>query len=591
MKRFILQKIVLPTDNQPSKNDLFFKKSSDKLDFRTYFNMFNICEWQKYTILNNVFLHIETKGSCNIVVSEYFSNGHSQEYKIEGYSDSKDIEITYHNTNFLGISLTNISENFQFISGYFYTIIEDDTIKPVNLSIAICTFKREQYLLRNINTIQNKILDNSSSALQDHLEIFIADNGNSILETISDQNIKLNKHIQIYPNINAGGTAGFTRCIIEILKKSKNTTHILLMDDDVSFELESIERTASFLGLIKDDYKKDFIGGSMLKEERPNIQYESGATWSIFPSTSPQLNKKNIDLSNINSIMANAEEEFSQYNAWFYCCMPIEAMSENGFPLPFFLHYDDIEYGIRCKRNIIHLNGICVWHPTENKYSPSMVFYDTRNSLTTSILWNNKKNLKTDCLYTCLKRFIDTATTYRYVDWRAYYLACKEVFCNSSKMFLRDPIDLHNKNSLLKYKNTTSPNLKCEKKFISDNEKKEIERYFEKIGSKQIFDIFFSLAALVLPAIKKDLCIANNTPPFFHPLFRSRKRIYIYNKNQDNYYILKKSKKNFLIQSIQLVYLCTIIFINFNKSKNNIKQQFNTLSSINFWKSYLHLSK
>ena len=591
MKRFILQKITLPTDKQASKKNLFFKKYSDKLDFRTYFNILDIHKWKQHTIFNNLFLHIETKGSCNIVVSEYFSNSHSQEYKIERLPESKDIEITYHNALFLGISLTNLSENFHFLSGYFYTLVEEHAIKSVNLSIAICTFKREQYLLRNLKAIQNEILENNNSILHNHLEVFVADNGDSILTALSNQNIKPNKHIQIHPNINAGGTAGFTRCIIEILNNSKQTTHILLMDDDVSFESESIERTASFLSLIKDDYKKDFIGGAMLKEENPSIQHENGATWSIFPSDQPQLNKKNTDLSDINAIMANAEEGFSQYNAWFYCCMPINTILEKGLPLPFFIHYDDIEYGIRCKKNIIHLNGICVWHPTENKYSPNMQFYDTRNSYVTSILWNHDNKLKIDCLFTCLKRFLDTMTTYRYLDWSAFYFACKEVFCNSKKMFLRDPVKLHKKINLNNYKTCSFPYHECEKQFISDEKGKEIDCYFQKIGLKQILDILFSLVTLALPTIKDDLCLMNNTPPFFHPFFRNRKTVYVFNKKQNCYYILKKSIKKSLIQCIQFIYICIIIFFNYNSSTNNIKNQFNLLSSIDFWNNYLHLSK
>ena len=93
--------------------------------------------------------------------------------------DTLDIEIAEKKHNLLGIRFQNTSSNFKFISGYFYTITNDN-INDVNLGIAICTYKREQYLLHNLDLVQRNILENSSSALQGHLQIYVADNGNTI---------------------------------------------------------------------------------------------------------------------------------------------------------------------------------------------------------------------------------------------------------------------------------------------------------------------------------------------------------------------------------------------------------------------------
>ena len=61
--------------------------------------------------------------------------------------------------------------------------------------------------------------------------------------------------------------------------------------------------------------------------------------------------------------------------------IPIEYVEKNR-PLPFFLHCDDVEYGLRHGGTPIILNGIQVWHETyEYRQSPVTAYYDTRNTL------------------------------------------------------------------------------------------------------------------------------------------------------------------------------------------------------------------
>ena len=55
---------------------------------------------------------------------------------------------------------------------------------------------------------------------------------------------------------------------------------------------------------------------------------------------------------------------------------------DDNLPIPVFIRGDDVEYGLRNAKNIIALNGICVWHePFENKYSSAMYYYILRNRL------------------------------------------------------------------------------------------------------------------------------------------------------------------------------------------------------------------
>lgn len=49
---------------------------------------------------------------------------------------------------------------------------------------------------------------------------------------------------------------------------------------------------------------------------------------------------------------------------------------------PFFLHCDDVEYGLRHGGVPVILNGIQVWHETaDRRQNPRIDYYDTRNSM------------------------------------------------------------------------------------------------------------------------------------------------------------------------------------------------------------------
>lgn len=121
------------------------------------------------------------------------------------------------------------------------------------------------------------------------------------------------------------------------------------------------------------------IGGAMLRMDRQSIQVEAGASWNAGRLVS---NKAGIDLSLGENCLLNEIEEYTEYNAWWYCCMPMEVVSRSNLPLPLFIRGDDLEYGLRNRLYVVLLNGICVWHePFENKYASYLHYYIIRNLL------------------------------------------------------------------------------------------------------------------------------------------------------------------------------------------------------------------
>lgn len=351
------------------------------IHFDTLFNGFMKRKWSKYTHLNNLNIELEVKGTLRISIinKERERDGTVTNRCIDEIEvvcpERKWIKIPVKQFDHDGMytfSMYAISNNCFVYGGFYSSDIPEDKIRQVKIGIAICTYRREEYILRNLGIIKKRI-ERQQSALKNHLEVFISDNGNTLNDLIKPE-----EYVHLYGNKNVGGAGGFTRCLIEILNNPQlEVTHALLMDDDVTIEPEAIFRTFTFLSILKDEYLDVFIGGSMMRLDKQTIQTESGAVWNKGKLESL---KHNLDLRTCESCLYNDIEESCDYNAWWYCTIPMKFVRMDNLPLPIFIRGDDVEYGLRNAKTVVHLNGICVWHePFENKYSSMMYYYILRN--------------------------------------------------------------------------------------------------------------------------------------------------------------------------------------------------------------------
>lgn len=412
-------------------------KAGGRAYFDTYFNGFSIEKWRKYTQIRNLRLSLRLKGKFEVELrsKESVQRGIAEKI-IAIYSfDSAEMEEAFFDfpdidtKGMLFFALKAAKGNSKFFGGYFLTDIAQESLHMVNIAINICTFRREAFVARNIEILKRAILENKESELRNHLQIYIADNG----KTLDGQNLS-GQAVHIFPNKNVGGAGGFTRGLIEIKRDPLyRATHALFMDDDVLIEPEALFRTYTFLLCIKEAYMDAFIGGAMLRLDLQNIQVESGATWNAGALCSL---KGGLDLNNIEACLYNEVEEFCEYNAWWYCSIPMEVVREDNLPLPIFIRGDDLEYGLRNMKNLILLNGICVWHePFENKYSSSLEYYILRN-----LLYDNALHCPTFSKWNFLKRLYGSVLRqlfyYRYQNVELIFRGVHDFF--RGVPFLRD---------------------------------------------------------------------------------------------------------------------------------------------------------
>jgi len=402
------------------------------ISFDTYFNSFSYLKWKKYTELNKLSLVLKLSGKFIVLVEEKTLYNDEVLSRIllkrEVSSTNGDIisfDIDRPQWGMVYFKLYSLEDGSKFMGGYYCDNSIDRPINDIKIGLNICTYKREEYIKNNINLLKNNILENTDSNVFGKMEVLISDNGNSLnIDTLASE------HVHIFSNKNVGGAGGFTRGLIEILKdKNKfGITHVLMMDDDVIVSIDSFERTYALLSILKKEYEEAFVGGAMLRTDKQYIQVESGASWNAGRLMS---NKQNMDMRNVWDCLFNEVEEYVEYNAWWYCCIPMKIINDENLPLPLFVRGDDVEYGLRNMKNLILLNGVCVWHePFENKYSSALNYYIVRNLLIdNAIHWLDfdKKEAK---------KYVQKLVDY---ELKLYRYKNVELICKGVEDFLRGP--------------------------------------------------------------------------------------------------------------------------------------------------------
>ena len=360
-------------------------------DFTTFFNALSVSKYDQYTVAKGYKLHIELKGDiAEIVLThadcfDFYPQLSDDKICCSASEDwrSYDFDICYESTDIL-VGFQILTQGSVCIrNSYYSAIVDDSDIRDVELAVSTTTFKKETFIEHNIDLVRTKIL-HSDDAIANHFRMYVVDNGRTL-----DVNQLSGDGINVYPNRNVGGSGGFAYGML-LAQDQGDVTHILLMDDDVEVSPESIKRTYALLTIVNDDYSCAFVSGAMMNFDEPDLHWEDVGYMSS-EGACRQL-KPPLRMSHLHDCVAseNFEPDYKswshlkqQYAAWWYCCIPMSVVKENGMPLPLFVRFDDVDYGLRCKPRFITLNGICIWHlPFYMRYNAGVERYQAmRNGI------------------------------------------------------------------------------------------------------------------------------------------------------------------------------------------------------------------
>jgi galactofuranosylgalactofuranosylrhamnosyl-N-acetylglucosaminyl-diphospho-decaprenol beta-1,5/1,6-galactofuranosyltransferase len=348
----------------------------------TYFNCFFESFYLNHTNLKKIILNVEfigevfielirvSKGKRHVILKQ--KKVSADEPTVVSFTAPTEREIGSR----IFFNITGLSKSSSLLGASWYSA--SPPLQEVRLAIVMCTFKREEWVKKNVS----KIIDSELCTLP--VELIVIDNASELT---------LPKHpkVTVIQQANLGGAGGFGRGILEAFEGSRDFSHVLLMDDDIDIELSSIHRLYNLLRYTNPDHMSCF-GGAMLDRFLPEMLYECGADQvkdkGKINHIKPTLS--NLDLNTFESLDKIAVKKPSDYGAWWFFCFSRQAFKNVGMPMPCFIRGDDKEYGLRLKKNGYATDfppGIGVWHePFYAKHDGWLKYFDLYNALVTAAL-------------------------------------------------------------------------------------------------------------------------------------------------------------------------------------------------------------
>lgn len=573
---------TLKRNVEKSEGCILLKQNSE-LDLSSYFNLFSAEKWCKYTKVKSFRVQLKMKGAVILRVihyesgQEYFNRKeiYKQAFNTETINTVVSHEIAIPSTGMIGVVL-NSDLGAVLYEGAFASSQELKE-NNVNIGIGICTFKREEYVKRNVKTLRECILEDKRALSYGHVTVCISDNAS----TLKREEIE-NEKISVVKNKNLGGVGGFTRTILEHKNAKAPVTHILLMDDDAVIEPEAIDRTYRILTLLKAEYKDYIFGGALLREDHPTILYENGARW-----LSGNIEAINHDycLSQLDKILDNNNEDKVEYSGWWYSCIPITFIEHKKLPLPFFIHRDDVEYGLRANGKFIYWNGVCVWHAAfENKLPGTMEYYDMRNLAITNAIHDSTYSARE---YKKML-FIQVSSNigkyrYQYVDLN---LRGALDFLKGFQWFYNlDTFEYHKELGKYNYEVISGKALQEYEEF----RKKEIS--FENIEDEPLISRskkmwrMLTMNGHFFPCKNSIKIVCPN--PNIYELYRCKKVVYI--EPTGNAIVVQRSIKKLIQSYVKLFKVFRYIDKHYENAKDEYAQNYDKIISESFWNEYLEL--
>lgn len=253
-------------------------------------------------------------------------------------------------------------------------------VRRITLTLVICTFHREEFVLRNLSGLER------AGLLGGDIEVLVIDNsgGESLAEKLAGM-----AHVRVVAQGNLGGAGGFTRGIYETMRRVEGQNavdprehYILLMDDDIEFDPDVVKRTRD---LLKSGGERLCIAGQLFNLHSPHDLFEAGATFGERKPLDWKPYLEAAESGDVETFARHAVAYPIDYGGWWYFCFPLKAVEEVGLPLPMFIRGDDVDYGRRlvdAGYRIISPEGIGVRHETfDARYTTWVYYYETRNAL------------------------------------------------------------------------------------------------------------------------------------------------------------------------------------------------------------------
>lgn len=341
-------------------------RSGERVSFGSYFNAFPASYWRRWTTVENIRLQVRTQGPGSVIVYKSNARGSLQRVdtrRVEGTADSV-----------FELSLAPFGDGgwywFDLVAGTEpLVMLEAEWQGPAvekpsgSVTLQITTLNKNDFCLNNL-----RLMAENPEALEHVQEVLLVDQGSqkvSEAEGFAEVRDALRGKLRIINQSNLGGSGGFARGMFEAVENGSD--YVLLMDDDIVVEPESIIRLLTFADRCKTP---TIVGGHMFDLYNRTVMHTFGEVVNPY-RFQPSLPSEEMILghdfmsSNLRQTSWLHRRVDVDYNGWWMCLVPTAVVREIGLSLPLFIKWDDSEYGLRAKKHgfpTVSLPGSAVWH-------------------------------------------------------------------------------------------------------------------------------------------------------------------------------------------------------------------------------------
>jgi GT2 family glycosyltransferase len=273
--------------------------------------------------------------------------------------------------------------------------VTDDIVpQPNSLAVAITTLGRKEACLRQLGALAEAAQKGGS--LDGVLgRVILVDQGTiPVAESAEFAPVldSLGQGLTVIRQQNLGGSGGLARGLYEGLKDSR-ITHVALLDDHALAQPEGLAHAWAFAQAAR---RPTLVGGHMFDAAAPTTLYRLGEVMDRRRFTGKSLpgTPMNTDLAHTSvSDHAWLGPAYSvDFQPWWMCLVPRTVVEAIGLPMPFFLTWDDVEFGLRAKAGgfaSVVLPGAVGWHDFrvgEDAEPGWQAYFLLRNRIVTALL-------------------------------------------------------------------------------------------------------------------------------------------------------------------------------------------------------------
>ncbi|HEU0089057.1 MAG TPA: glycosyltransferase [Pseudonocardiaceae bacterium] len=422
-----------------------------EVSFAAYFNAFPASYWRRWSTLRTVHLRLDVEGEGRVEV--YRSKADATPIHVHGELIESaagrcrvDIELDltpFEDGGWYWFDVSTDDAELVVHSGGWHAPVEAPGRAAV--TIGMPTFNRPTDCVATLRAIGSDELVRSMVTA-----VVIPDQGANKVrdqEGFAAAQAALGDRLRIIDQPNLGGSGGYARVMYEALEHT-DCEQVLFMDDDIVLEPDSILRAVAFSRFA---HQPMLVGGQMLQAQARSRLHAWGEIldrhrmqWGKAPGTEYDHDFTQQSLRQTAWMHRRTDVD---YNAWWCCLIPRTVAEHIGLPLPLFIKWDDVEYGVRARAAgypTATVPGVAVWHMSfadKDDTTDWQAYFHLRNRLVGAAL-HSEEQRPTAVLAASLKNALKHALAMQYSTLALQEMAIRDFLAGPEALFEKLPTAL-----------------------------------------------------------------------------------------------------------------------------------------------------